>query len=66
MSIRSRTYPLRVALAAGFVALPLAAVFAVDPGQAGATGPEVRRPDGARAAVLRGRVTDEAGVPGGS
>jgi protocatechuate 3,4-dioxygenase beta subunit len=63
MSTRGRTDPLKAALVAGLVALPLADALAADPGQASKAAPGGQKTVDARAAVLRGRVTDEAGAP---
>ena len=49
-------------LVAGLVALPLAVAFAGDPQQASQPAPKGQPSAGAPAAVIRGRVTDEAGT----
>jgi beta-lactamase regulating signal transducer with metallopeptidase domain len=59
----NRLTALSASLVVGLVILPLAVAFAVDPEQTGKPAPEVQKPAGAGAAVLRGRVTDEAGAP---
>jgi beta-lactamase regulating signal transducer with metallopeptidase domain len=66
MLTQSRTNRLSVlsaTLVAGLVTLPLVVAFAVDPEQTSKTAPKVQQPAGAQAAILRGRVTDEAGAP---
>jgi hypothetical protein len=52
-----------VVLVAGLVTLPLAVAFAVDPEQTGKTAAKGQQSDGAQAAILRGRVTNELGAP---
>ncbi len=54
---------LSATLVAGLVALPLAMAFAVDPQQASQPAPKGQPSAGAHTAVLRGRVTNEAGAP---
>ena len=49
-------------LVAGLVALPLAMAFAVDPEQASPPAAKGQSSDGAHTALLRGRVTNEAGA----
>ena len=50
-------------LVAGLVTLPLVVAFAVDPEQTSKTAPKGQQSAGAQAAILRGRVTNEAGAP---
>src|SRR4051812_36986760 len=50
-------------LFAGLVALPLAGAFATDPQQASQAASKGQPSAGAHPAVLRGRVTNEAGAP---
>ena len=59
----NRLSALSAAIVAGLVTLPLVVAFAADPGQASKTAPEGQQSAGAQAAILRGRVTDEAGAP---
>ena len=59
----SRTNHVSAWLVAGLVALPPGGAIAVDPQQASRPAPEGRPSAGAQTAVLRGRVTDEAGAP---
>ena len=54
---------LSASLVAGLVALPLAVAFAVDPQPASQPAPKGQPSVGAHTAVLRGRVTNEAGAP---
>ena len=63
MSSQSRPNRPGATLVAGLVTLPLVAAFAVGQEQAGKTAPEGRQADVGKVAVLRGRVTDEAGAP---
>ncbi len=50
-------------LVAGLAALPLALAFAIDPQQAREPAPKGEPSAGAHTAILRGRVTNEAGAP---
>jgi beta-lactamase regulating signal transducer with metallopeptidase domain len=59
----NRLSALSAALVAALVTFPLVLAFAVDPEQTSKTAPKVQQPAGAQAAILRGRVTDEAGAP---
>ena len=59
----NRLSALSATLVAGLVALPLVVAFAADPEQTSKTAPKGQQPAGAQAAILRGRVTNEAGVP---
>ncbi len=59
----NRLTALSTSLVVGLVILPMAVAFAVDPEQAGKPAPEVQKPAGSGAAILHGRVTDEAGAP---
>jgi hypothetical protein len=59
----NRLSALSATLVAGLVALPLVVAFAADPEQASKTAPAGQQPAGSQPAILRGRVTDEAGAP---
>jgi beta-lactamase regulating signal transducer with metallopeptidase domain len=61
----NRLTALSASLVVGLVTLPLAVAFAVDPEQAAKPTPKEQQPAaaGAGAAILRGRVTDEANAP---
>jgi beta-lactamase regulating signal transducer with metallopeptidase domain len=59
----SRLSALSAALISGLVAFPLVVTFAADPRQKSDPRPGARPPAGAGPAILRGRVTDEAGAP---
>ena len=59
----NRLSALSATLVAGLVTLPLVVAFAVDPEQTSKTAPKGQQPAGAQAAILRGRVTNEAGAP---
>jgi protocatechuate 3,4-dioxygenase beta subunit len=59
----NRLSALSATLVAGLVTLPLVAAFAVDPEQTSKAAPKGQQSAGAQAAILRGRVTDEAGAP---
>ena len=59
----NRLTALSAALVAGLVTLPLVVAFAVDIEQTSKTAPAGKPSAGAPPAVLRGRVTDEAGAP---
>ena len=50
-------------LVAGLVAVPLVVAFAADPEQTSKTSPKGQQTGGAQTAILRGRVTNEAGAP---
>ena len=66
MLTRSRTNrlsALSAALVAGLVTLPLVVAFAINPEQTAKTPAKGQQSVGAQAAILRGRVTDEAGAP---
>jgi hypothetical protein len=54
---------LSAVLIAGLVAFPLVVAFAADPQPTSDAAPGPRQSAGARPAILRGRVTDEAGAP---
>ncbi len=53
-------------IVAGLVAVPLAVAFAADQEQTGKTSPKDQQTVGAHTAILRGRVTNEAGAPLGN
>ena len=59
----NRLSALSATLVAGLVTLPLVVAFAVDPEQTSKTAPKGQQTAGAQAAILRGRVTNEAGAP---
>jgi Carboxypeptidase regulatory-like domain len=59
----NRLSALSATLFAGLVTLPLVVAFAVDPEQTSKAAPKGQQSAGAQAAILRGRVTDEAGAP---
>ena len=59
----NRLSALSATLVAGLVTLPLAVAFAVDPEQTSKTAAKGQQSAGSQAAILRGRVTDEAGAP---
>ena len=59
----NRLTALSAALVAGLVTLPLVVAFAVDIEQTSKTAPAGQPTAGAPPAILRGRVTDEAGAP---
>ena len=59
----NRLSALSAVLVAGLVALPLVVAFAADPEQTSKTSPKGQQSDGAQTAILRGRVTNEAGAP---
>ncbi len=66
MLTRSRTNrssALTATVVAGLVIVPLVVAFAVDPEQTSKTAPDCQQTAGGQAAILRGRVTDEAGAP---
>ena len=63
MLARSRTNRVSARLVAGLIILAPAVAFAVAPEQTRQTAPGAQRSTDARAATLRGRVTDEAGAP---
>jgi len=54
---------LSATLVAGLVTLPVVVAFAVDPEPTSKTAPKCQQSAGTQAAILRGRVTDEAGAP---
>ena len=62
MLAQSRTNQLSARLVGGLLILPLAVAFAVEPEQTSQTAPGAQRSTNARAAILHGRVTDEAGA----
>jgi len=59
----NRLNALSATLVAGLVALPLVVAFAIDPEQTSKPVPKGQQSTGAPAAILRGRVTNEAGAP---
>jgi beta-lactamase regulating signal transducer with metallopeptidase domain len=59
----NRLSALSAVLVAGLVAVPLVVAFAADPEQTSKSSPKGQRTGGAQTAILRGRVTDEAGAP---
>jgi hypothetical protein len=66
MLTQRRTYrlsALSATLVAGLVSLPLVVAFAVDSEQTSKEAPRGQRSTAAQAAVIRGRVTNEAGAP---
>jgi hypothetical protein len=63
MLSQSRTNHLNAPLIAGVLILPLAVAFDVEAEQTTQTAPGAQRSTNARAAILHGRVTDEAGAP---
>ncbi len=63
MLIQSRTDRLGVAAIAALVTLALVVAGAADPQREGKSPSKGQQSDGARLAILRGRVTDEAGAP---
>ena len=66
MLAQSRTHrlsALSATLVAGLVAVPLVVAFAADPEQTSQTAPTGQQSAGPGAAILRGRVTNEAGAP---
>ncbi|MGP0068643.1 MAG: carboxypeptidase regulatory-like domain-containing protein [Isosphaeraceae bacterium] len=66
MLTRSRTNrpsALFATLVGGLFAFPLVVAIAVDPEQASKTAPKDQQAAAAQPAILRGRVTDEAGAP---
>jgi protocatechuate 3,4-dioxygenase beta subunit len=63
MLAKSRANYVSAALIAGLITLPLVAALAADSGQASQAAPGGRPSAKDRAAILRGRVTNEAGAP---
>jgi Carboxypeptidase regulatory-like domain len=61
-----RLSALSAVLVAGLVAVPLVVALAADPAQSSKTSPKGQQKGGARTAILRGRVTNEAGAPLGN
>ena len=59
----NRLSALSAVLVAGLVAVPLVVAFAADPEQTSKSSPTDKQTGGAQTAILRGRVTDEAGAP---
>jgi len=59
----NRLSALSAVLVAGLVAVPLVVAFAADPEQTSKTAPKGQQSTGAQTAILRGRVTNEAGAP---
>ncbi len=59
----NRLNSLSAPLVAGLVAVPLVVAFADDPAPTSNASPEGRQQGAAGPAILRGRVTDEAGAP---
>jgi beta-lactamase regulating signal transducer with metallopeptidase domain len=59
----NRLSALTATVVAGLVILPLVVAFAADPEQTSKTSPEGPQTGGAQTAILRGRVTNEAGAP---
>jgi hypothetical protein len=59
----NRLSALSAVLVAGLVAVPLVVAFAADPEQSGKTLPKGPQVGDAQTAILRGRVTNEAGAP---
>jgi beta-lactamase regulating signal transducer with metallopeptidase domain len=59
----NRLSALSAALVAGLVTVPLVVAFGVDPEQTSKSAPEGQQSASAPAAILRGRVTNEAGAP---
>jgi beta-lactamase regulating signal transducer with metallopeptidase domain len=59
----NRLSALSAALVAGLVAVPLVITFAADPPPASQPAAKAEQATGASAAILRGRVADEAGAP---
>jgi beta-lactamase regulating signal transducer with metallopeptidase domain len=59
----NRLSALSATLVAGLVAFPLVVAFAIDPDGTSKSADQGQQSAGAPAAILRGRVTDEAGAP---
>ena len=59
----NRLSALSAMLVAGLVTVPLVVAFAADPEQTSKTAPKGQQSAGAQTAILRGRVTNEAGAP---
>jgi beta-lactamase regulating signal transducer with metallopeptidase domain len=59
----NRLSALSAVLVTGIVAVPLVVAFAADPEQTSKTSPKGQQAGGVQTAILRGRVTNEAGAP---